>query len=162
MSPTILPLLLVLCVFASGCTAPPKSQSIDSDWPQSARAAIYSPTAPPSLCSPEGMTRLLEQRWSLADIRTFCIPQRRHKPGYQNMVLDSSEAWKGRLYSDTLTGFDRISWYAAVRDGRAETYSLGASRGRDYWLLEIGNAETFRTPPRISPDPSALHFMGHK
>jgi hypothetical protein len=163
MSPTILPLLLVLGVFVSSCTTPPpKSPSVESDWPQLARTAVYSTTATPSLRSPEGVTRLLEQRWSLADIRTFCIPQRRHNPGYQNLVLFSSEAWKGRLYSDAQTGFDRISWYAAVRDGRVETYSLGVYRGGDYWLLEIGNAETVRTPPRVSPDPSAPHFIGHK
>jgi hypothetical protein len=114
------------------------------------------------LDSPEGFSRLLEQRWSLADIRAFCIPERRHNDMYQNLVVSTPEVWKGRLYADRLTSFDRISWYATVRDGRIQQYSLEAYRGSDFWSLEIGGSETLRTPPRVTPDSSAPRFVGHK
>src|ERR1041384_8067406 len=111
--------ILTLFLVVAGCsTQQERSFSVETDWPQSARAAVYSRTATPGFDSPEGVTRLLEQRWSLADIRTFCIPARRHNPMYQNLVVDSPQAWKGRLYSDQRTGFDWICWYATVRGGR--------------------------------------------
>jgi hypothetical protein len=81
---------------------------------------------------------------------------------YQNLVLDLPEAWKGRLYADQRTGFDAIRWYAAVREGRLVTYSLGVYRGQDYWLLEIGSPDSIRRPPQVAPDPTAAHFIGHK
>jgi hypothetical protein len=135
--------------------------SVASDWPYSARAAAYPSTAPAGFDAPEGLTRLLEQRWSLADIASFCIPARRHNPMFQNLVVDSPEAWKGRLYPDQQTGFDKICWYATVRDGRVLEYSLGVYRGDDFWLLEIGDPQTVRTPPQVTPDPSHMRFM-HK
>jgi hypothetical protein len=149
--------LLVGCAIKSQ-----QSSSADSDWPPSARAAVYSTTAAPSLNSPEGFSRLLEQRWSLADIRAFCIPERRHNDMYQNLVVSTPEVWKGRLYGDRPTGFDRISWYATVRDGSIQEYSLEVYRGSDFWSLEIGSPETLRTPPQVTPDSSAPHFVGHK
>lgn len=139
-----------------------KAQSADADWPYSARAAGYAPGAVPSFESPEGVCRLLENRWPLGAIRTFCIPERRPAPGVQNLVLDSGEAWKGRLYPNEHTGFDSISWYATVSEGRVLEYSLGVSRGDDFWLVEIGSPETIKTPPRISPDPTEAHFVGSK
>jgi hypothetical protein len=146
-----------------GCsTQEHRSFSVETDWPYSARAAVYSRTAKPGFDSPEGVTRLLEERWSLADIRTFCIPARRHNGMYQNLVVDSPQAWKGRLYSDRRTGFDGICWYATVRDGHLLAYSLGVSRGNDFWLLEIGNPSTIRMPPQVSPDPNSDWFVGHR
>ena len=150
-------------IAVAGCSAQREQPSpAAADWPPSARAAAYSPTATPSFDSPEGVTRLLEQRWSLADIRAFCIPERRHNFEYQNLVADAPELWKGRLYADTPTGFDRISWYANVRDSRVKEYSLEAHRGSDVWVLEGGSPETIRTPPQVTPDSSAPYFIGHK
>jgi hypothetical protein len=103
----------------------------------------------------------LEQRWSLADIRTFCIPERRHNPAYQNLVA-MNEVWKGRLYEGVDTGFDRIGWYANIEQGQIHLYSLEVQRGRSYWLLEIGSPESLRAPPRVAPDPTAPHFVGHR
>jgi hypothetical protein len=158
-----LALILVLFCFVAGCsTQPERSVSVETDWPYSARAAVYSQSAAPSFDSPEGVTRLLEQRWSLADIRTFCVPARRHNPMYQNLVLDEPEAWKGRLYSDQRTGFDAILWYASVRDGQLIAYSLGVYRRGDYWLLEIGTPKTVSRPALVTPDPSVDHFLGRK
>jgi hypothetical protein len=151
--------------FMAGCsTQHEQSSSVASDWPESARAAVYSrtATATPGFDSPEGVTRILEQRWSLADIRAFCIQARRHNPEYQNLVVDWPEAWKGRLYSDQRTGFDRIFWYATVRDGRVLEYSLGVYRGDDFWLLEIGGPDAADTPPNVTPDPSGAWFIGHQ
>jgi hypothetical protein len=81
---------------------------------------------------------------------------------FQNLLVDSPEAWKGRLYPNSRTGFDRISWYATVRDGRALEYSLEVYRGNDFWLLEIGSPETVRTPPNVTPNTSEPRFIGHK
>jgi hypothetical protein len=147
-----------------GCSSLREEQSASavSDWPPSARAARYSPTATPGFDSPESFTRLLEQRWSLVDICAFCIPERRHNDAYQNLVITTPGAWKGRLYVDTLTGFDRISWYATVHEGHVQEYSLEAYRGNDFWLLEGGSPETFHWPPHVTPDPSAPYFVGHK
>src|SRR5262245_15119537 len=90
------PMLLAFAFCLSGChTSAPVSKSVETDWPPSARYGAYSTTATPNLTSPEGFNRLLEQRWSLADIRTFCIPERRHNPANQNLVA-MGEVWKGR------------------------------------------------------------------
>jgi hypothetical protein len=80
----------------------------------------------------------------------------------QNLVVDSPEVWKGRLYPDKQTGFDKISWYATVRNGRVLEYSLEVYRGADCWLLEIGSPETVRKPPNVTPDASEPWFIGHK
>jgi len=150
-------------IAVAGCSSQREQPSpAAADWPPSARAAAYSPTATLGFDSPEGVSRLLEQRWSLADIQAFCIPERRHNDMYQNLVVDTPEAWKGRLYSDRRTGFDRISWYATVRDGHLQAYSLEAYRGTNFWSLEIGDPETFHKPPQVTPDPSAPCFIGHK
>ena len=158
-------LRLVLAAFTcclAGCRAPaPVSKSVETDWPHDARFGPYSTTAVPSITSPEGFTRLLEQRWPLADIRTFCIPERRHNPAWQNLVA-MGEVWKGRLYQCVDTGFDRISWYADIEQGQVHAYSLAVQCGRSFWLLEIGSPESLRTPPTVAPDPSAPYFLGRK
>ena len=130
-------------------------------WPTKAIIAKYPPNAKPGFNSPEEVTALLEKRWSLADVRKFAIPERRHNNGYQNLVLDTPEAWAGRLYCDKATGFDSIEWYAAVENDRAREYSLQAIRGKDFWLLEIGDPASVRKPPHVEPDFRAPYFVGH-
>jgi hypothetical protein len=117
-------------------------------------------TAIPSFDSPDGVTRLLEQRWSLNNIRAFCIPARRHNGMYQCLVPEAPEVWHGRLYPDMQTGFDRITWYATVRGGRVREYELEVYRSDDFWLLEIGTPDIVREPPQVTPDPSADWFIG--
>jgi len=131
-------------------------------WPPHAIVAKYPPNAKPGFNSPEEVTALLEQRWLLADVRKFAIPERRHNYTYQNLVLDTPEAWAGRLYCDIATGFDSIEWYATVENGRVKEYSLQARRGKDFWLLEIGNQASVRKPPKVEPDFRAPYFVGHK
>jgi hypothetical protein len=142
----------------------PKSANspAETDWPPGARAAGSASVVAPGYNSPEALNRALELRWSLADIKAFCIPERRHNPAYQNLVADTPETWKGRLYAEQETGFDRISWYATVRDGKLDAYSLDVYRGNDFWLLEGGDVTTMvNTHPRTTPDPSAPRFIGH-
>lgn len=131
-------------------------------WPPKAIVAKYPPNAKPGFNSPEEVTALLEKRWSLADIWKFAIPERRHNYAYQNLVLGTPEAWAGRLYCDKATGFDSIEWYATVENGRAREYSLQAIRGKDFWLLEIGDPASVRKPPHVEPDFRAPYFVGHK
>jgi hypothetical protein len=131
-------------------------------WPPHAVIAKYPPNAKPGFNSPEEVTALLEKRWSLADVRKFAIPERRHNDAYQNLVLDTPEIWAGRLYCDQTTGFDSIEWYATVENGRAKAYSLQAMRGKDNWLLEIGTPSSVEKPPVVEPDFRAPYFVGHK
>lgn len=123
--------------------------------------AISTVEARAAFDSSDGLTTALERRWPLAAIRTYCIPERRHNPGYQNLVADSP-VWKGILYPGESTGFDKIAWYATTKKRRVSAYSLGVYRGNDFWLLEIGDEHTLQSPPNYSPDPIEDRFIGHK
>ncbi len=110
--------------------------------------------------SPAEVTAALEDRWSLDDIRTFCIPERRSNPLCQNLVTDVGETWEGTLYKEVPTGFNSISWYGTAVDGKLHEYSLNASRDDAGWMLEIGNVESFTKQPNVAPDPSGQCFIG--
>ncbi|WP_298864106.1 hypothetical protein [uncultured Gimesia sp.] len=59
--------------------------------------------------SADEVTAALEERWPLDAINTYCIPERRHNPLYQNLVPDSGVTWEGKLHKNLKTGFDSIS-----------------------------------------------------
>jgi hypothetical protein len=111
--------------------------------------------------SPEAFAKALERRWPLSAIRTYCIPERRHNNRYQNLVA-YSPIWEGALHSGDLTGFDEIAWYCTLKDGRVDKYSLGVRRGRDSWLLEIGEERTLQRQPYYEPDFNKEWYVGHK
>lgn len=119
-------------------------------------------TVTPGFESPEGLTRMLEERWSLEDIHAFCIPERRHNFYKQLLVTTAPNWWEGELYRNAETGFDQISWWADVKDGRAFVYCLEVRRGEDNWALEIGTPESVLKPPVVTPDPSADRFFGNR
>jgi len=110
--------------------------------------------------SAKEVTAALEARWSLEDMKIYCVPERRQNPLCQNLVTDVGVTWEGALYENVPTGFDSITWYGTAVDGRLHEYSLNASRGDDSWLLEIGNVKSFDRQPRVSPDPSGPCFIG--
>lgn len=110
--------------------------------------------------SREQLEKLIEKRWPLWAIRTFCIPERRCDSGWQNLVTDTDVVWQGELYPDA-ADFDKIEWYATTEDGRALEYSLNAHRGRDLWVIEICSEHYVAWPPDYSPDPSTERFVGH-
>ena len=141
---------------------PPAFHCANPTWPTHAIFAKYPPNTKPGFNSPEEVTALLEQRWSLADVKKFAIPERRHNNSYQNLVIDTPEVWAGRLYCDKATGFDSIQWYATVENGRVEVYSLEAMRGKDFWLLEIQDPVSVQKPPNVEPSFRAPRFVGHK
>jgi hypothetical protein len=154
----------VACVIVAICLFPACARNH-----QRAAKATPSPSPSPTVSaagaklaleSPAALTRALERRWPLTAIRTFCILERQHDDRSQNLVAYSQ--WKGVLYPSIATGFDKISWYASTKDGRAEQYSLGVNRGTDFWLLEIGDENTLQAPPEYSPDPNRPGFVGHK
>jgi hypothetical protein len=134
-------------------------------WPF-AIVAKYPANAKPGFNSPEEVTAFLEKRWPLANIRRYAIPERRHNDLYQNLVPYPPEIWAGRLYCDKATGFDSIEWYATIENRHSKDplkeYSLGAIRGKDFWLLEIGSPTSVQQPPNIEPDYRAPYFVGHK
>jgi len=122
-----------------------------------------------SISSPAELTALLEKRWPLASIRRFCINERRHWNGWQNLVTGfhrpgctAPATWNGVLYEGQRTGFDKISWYGDACDGTAETYSLGVKRGNDFWLLEIGSPKSFANRPIVEPSPKEARFIHGK
>ncbi|WP_154933707.1 hypothetical protein [Gimesia maris] len=110
--------------------------------------------------SAKEVTATLEARWSLDDINTYCIPERRVNPTCQNLVTDVGVTWKGVLYENEPTDFKSISWYGTAVEGRLHEYSLNANRGDSSWNLEIGNVNSFDRQPRVAPDPSGPCFIG--
>jgi hypothetical protein len=172
--------LLVATILAlGGCKSPqprpaiepsasqPQSMDCAPMLVQSEIVAKYPPNAKPGFNSPEEVTAFLEKRWPLADIRRYAIPERRHNDEYQNLVTTGTpEIWAGRLYCDKSTGFDSVEWYATIEIGHTKhllkEFSLGAIRGKDFWLLEIGNPTSVQLPPTFEPDFQKPYFVGHK
>lgn len=101
------------------------------------------PTKLPS--SAKEINALLEKRWSLAEIEAYCTPENRFPPGVQNLVMDGKVVLKGKLYEGQKSSFDKIDWYANLNTSSIE-YSLNVFKGRDHWLLEIGNEESLHQP----------------
>ncbi|HLZ14047.1 MAG TPA: hypothetical protein VKP58_15805 [Candidatus Acidoferrum sp.] len=176
---TSLVLILATMLVVEACQSPqsPIARETSASPPQplncapmlfrSSTVAKYPTNAKPGFNSPEEVTAFLEKRWPLADIRKYAIPERRHNDHYQNLVPDTSEIWAGRLYCDKTTGFDSIEWYATTETGHTKEpslneYSLGAIRGKDFWLLEIGSPTSAQQPPSIEPDFREPYFVGHK
>jgi hypothetical protein len=124
-------------------------------------SAVSAADAKVGFDSPEGLTKLLERRWPIAAINEYCIPERRHNDAYQNLVAFGI-VWKGEIHQGVATGFDKIDWYATTKNGRADQYSLGAHRGKDYWLIELGWEGGMQKPPDFSPDSTKPRFVGHK
>ena len=147
----MLNLAILLTVWGCGPASP--------EPPTNETSAVTTGTQPKLTC-PAEVTSALETRWSLDDIKTFCIPERRHNPMYQNLVTDVGDTWKGTLYENVPTGFDSISWYGTAVDGKLYEYSLNVSRGDAGWLPEIGNVEAFAKPPNVSPASSRPRFIG--
>jgi hypothetical protein len=157
----LISILFVLCVLGGCRSYSSRTLSPNATRPQSTPAAVSADDAKVAFDSPEALTKLLERRWPVAAIQTYCIPERRHNNAYQNLVAYSPR-WEGILYRDTSTGFDRITWYASTKHGRADEYSLEAYRGKDFWLLEICSEESIQKPPNYSPDPHEPWFIGHR
>jgi hypothetical protein len=126
-----------------------------------APTAVSAADAKAGFDSSEALNKLLERRWPVTAIQAYCTPERRHNESYQNLVA-LGVVWKGTLHRDIETGFDKIAWYATTIDGRAQEFSLGVDRGKDFWLLEIGSEETMQEPPNFSPDSREPRFVGHK
>src|SRR5215510_5169092 len=148
-------------------TSRPQSMNCAPILFQSDIVAKYPPNVEPGFNSPEEVTAFLEKRWPLEGIRKFAIPERRHNDLYQNLVTAGfPEVWTGRLHCDKSTEFDSIEWYATIeiRHTRRSLneYSLGAIRGKDFWLLEIGSPTSVQQPPNIEPDFRKPYFVGHK
>ncbi len=112
--------------------------------------------------SPEGLTKLLERRWPISAIETFCIPERRHNEAYQNLVADTKVVWHGTLHANVKSQFDKIDWYATTENGQAKEYSLNVTRGHNGWHLEGGNEQTVQHPPKVAPNPHEPWFVGKK
>jgi hypothetical protein len=111
--------------------------------------------------SDKELERILEQRWPISAIKTFCIPERRHNPFYQLLVLDSDVIWRGKLHASESTGFDSIEWMATTNNGQLETYSILVHKGDDIWEIDWGSKKSLAKPPQVSPNPNQPHFARH-
>jgi hypothetical protein len=117
--------------------------------------------------SPDRLTAALENRWTLERIRRYAIPERRLWEGCQNLVAgfpsekcDSTLVWEGELFNGITTGFDEIAWYANTCGNHVEEYSLGVTRGDDFWLLEIASPTDLDKPPVVEPPWDDQCFAG--
>ena len=161
-----LPILLALSCITYGCSKP--TQNEEAPTPRSLPAptnTVFTPTntVQAGTDSPAAFTHLLEQRWPLESIRAFCIPERRHNAMYQRLVpMPPSPVWQGALYEGKKTGFDKISWYASIAKGQIFEFDLDAQIGTNDWCLEGGTLESLKSPPKVTPDPRAPWFVGHK
>ena len=140
--------------------AKPMAQSTATPTPLVARG-VTPAEAKAAFDSAQALTSLREQRWPIAAIQGFCLPERRHNNRYQNLVAFAPR-WEGTLHNDVATDFDKMFWYATVKDGRADQFSLGVRRGKDFWLLEGGDEHSLQRPPEFSPDSTKDWFVGHK
>jgi hypothetical protein len=143
-------LILASWVLAAGCRNDSRqpSDSVPRHKPQA------------GFESPERLEALIAQRWPLWAIRTFCIPERRSAPEWQNLVQNDQPIWRGKLYEDA-KDFDEIEWHANTENGRAVIYSLNARRGKDHWILEVCHENDVQQPAHYAPDPSDQRFVGH-
>ena len=138
-----------ICISIAGCQQEPGAVAA----PAEAKAAFD---------SQEGLGKALERRWPISSIKEFCIPERRHNPLYQLLVMDSDVIWSGPLHSGESTGFDKIEWTAnTTKVGRAKSYIVIVHRGNDLWSLEIGNEQSLTELPNVSPDPNQDFFVNH-
>jgi hypothetical protein len=159
--PILVSILLISCLL-SGCRkGPGLSAAAKPKSTPTATTVVSAAEAKLAFDSPEALTKMLEHRWPVAAIQMYCIPERRHNDAYQNLVAYSPR-WEGVLHYGSATGFDKIAWYASTKNARADEYSLGAFRGKDFWLLEIGSEESVQKPPRFSPDSNEPWFIGHR
>jgi hypothetical protein len=105
----------------------------------------------------------LEVRWELERIRAYCDATPPTPDSIQNLVPLGEEfggkEWRGTLHQGKPSGFDRIWWYAAVRNGKLDEYSVNAIKGRKRWIIEIGNEQSLLKPPVLSraTKPAATH-----
>jgi hypothetical protein len=131
----------------------PPAQAKPSPEPNRVLVAAPAEEAHKAFRSQAELQKLLRRRWPIAAIHTYCIPDRRANPLYQNLVCDGDAKWEGVLYTASDTGFGEVSWYATVVNGRATEYSLNAVNGdRDWWLLEIGSEDSVQKEPDYAPD----------
>jgi hypothetical protein len=154
--------LLALVCLSMACQRHPATDApkLSSPTPPVAKGVSAS-TAKLAFDSPEGMTKVLEEKWPIAAIVEFSIPERRHDNRCQNLVA-YGEVWKGNLHAKETTGFDKIAWYATTKNGRAEQFSLGVWRGQDFWLLEGGAEESLQRVPNFAPNPNSQCFVGYR
>lgn len=127
---------LILCGCASGRRSAPVVHTHWQPWTNEVTTA-------------KQLASALESRWDLETIRAYCEATRPTPDSIQNLVA-LGEFWKGNLHEGKASGFDRVSWYAAVRNGKLEEYSVNATKGRKHWILEIGNQESLSKLPVLS------------
>ena len=101
------------------------------------------------ISSPVQLTAVLESRWPLVSILPACKAIGPFPKGGQNLVTVGQNTWEGVLHKGKRTGFDRIWWYARLKDDKLDKYSLNVVKGHRLWVLEIGDQQRLRELPWI-------------
>lgn len=153
-------LFLVAILIAAACHQTPPPVSVSPPTPSATPADI-------PLTSPAAFTAAIESRWPLATIGRFCSQGRRFWNGCQNLVAiphckQKGEIWEADLFKSAETGFDRVWWYATVCDNKIQTYSLNAQRGKDHWVIEIGDLARLAIPAEVEPPPNQCFEEGDR
>ena len=99
--------------------------------------------------SADQLSAVLESRWRVESIFPACNIVGPFPEDGQNLVTIGQETWEGVLYKGKNIGFDRIWWYASLKNGKLDKYSLNVSKGRTLWVLEIGDQKRLAELPWI-------------
>jgi len=94
----------------------------------------------------EQLDEALKKRWPPEMIRGLCNSTPPTPGSFQNLVALGPK-WEGDMYAGEKTGFDRIWWYATLKDGKLDEYSLNATKGKKNWIVEMGTQRTLARPP---------------
>src|SRR5690242_6114251 len=110
---------LILCACASGRRSAPSVHALWQPWTN-------------QVTTSEQLASALEARWSLGTIRAYCSSTTPTPGSFQNLVA-LGKSWRGNLYENEASGFDRVWWYASTRSGKLDEYSVNATKGRKHW-----------------------------
>jgi hypothetical protein len=86
------------------------------------------------------LTEYLQQRWPVARIISFCRPERRSAAYHQNYNgMDCDWVIMGKIHPESKRTVGDVTFLAGVKDGVVYQYSIGVSRGDEYWVLEVNH-----------------------
>ena len=135
--------LILIC----GCAAPRKSNE--------EYAAILATGWQPwtnEVTTAEQLGSALAARWSLDRIRSYCEITPPTPGTVQNLVRSGDgEMWEDTLHKGEMCEFQRIYWYAIwntpTEGDNSSRYSVCAKKGKEFWIIEIGNPQELQEPP---------------
>lgn len=134
-----LAILASLCVVGASCSSTKRYEPVTfPKW-----RAWSEP-----ITTPEDMRAALETRFTPEMIRAYCRANPPTPASVQRLV-PIGQVWRGVLYPGQEAALGKVCWYADVEKGRLRRYEVDVNKGRDYWLLTIGDEPGFGKPPYL-------------